>query len=161
MAIRILLCYSFCKNLKMRIFLFFAVTALASESNSVSETKDDSDCVCDITANSCDSYCCCDTDCKSSYRTDWEDIDHAEDDLCLSPRFTKYTDQLCSEEKFEKTSNTRRGIQKAFSSAFQKLLCLKTDNSPSTNTFYKEETDFDESDQRLKDNVEYSDLLDT
>ena len=98
------------ENLKMKLFLFFAVTALASESNSVSETKDDSDCVCDITAESCDVYCCCDTDCKSSFRSDWEDLDNAEDDLCLAPRFTNYVDSLCTSEKFEQVHNTRRGI---------------------------------------------------
>ena len=67
----------------MKLFLLFAVTALAAESNSVSDTKDDSDCVCDITASSCDSYCCCDKDCDSSFRTDWEDKDDAEHDKCL------------------------------------------------------------------------------
>ena len=30
-------------------------------------------CICDITANSCDAYCCCDPDCDSGILTLWND----------------------------------------------------------------------------------------
>ena len=30
-------------------------------------------CACDLTKNSCDTYCCCDTDCDNKVLTSWKD----------------------------------------------------------------------------------------
>ncbi len=95
------------------VFLLHA--ALAKESISVSDTADDSDCICDLTKNSCDTYCCCDSDC-GSIKDDWED-DNEEDNLCLSERFMNYADRVCTEEKFIAIQSTKRGMRKAVDSA--------------------------------------------
>jgi hypothetical protein len=102
-------------------------------------------------------YCCCDGDC-GSIKDDWKD-DDPEEDLCLAERLLEYKDLLCAEEDFISTSSTKRGLRKAVDAALQKLLCVSVDNSPASNSFHSEETSFDDTGDRVEDNVEYSDLL--
>jgi len=46
--------------------LIFAVAvAMGRESNDIIDNEDPGDCVCDLTSDSCDVYCCCDDDCGS------------------------------------------------------------------------------------------------
>ena len=55
----------------MILTLFILAGVYAKESIIVSSTEQLGKCNCDITLNSCDSNCCCDTNCASSILTFW------------------------------------------------------------------------------------------
>ena len=50
----------------MLFFFLLAVSVSGIESNNIGEHTDTAKCICDLTEYSCDSFCCCDTDCIAS-----------------------------------------------------------------------------------------------
>jgi hypothetical protein len=54
---------------QMALWLVMAGVAFAAESNNIGDNEDPADCVCDLTASSCDVFCCCDDDCPSVIST--------------------------------------------------------------------------------------------
>lgn len=114
------------------------------------------DCVCDLTIESCDAYCCCDSDCVSSVINVWKS-----DDLCVKSKFTTYQTR-CSTLQHVSIDNTRRAMQVATDSV-KDLLCIYIDNSPDSAKKYDlvDETnlDIDLIDERIRDSAGYSDML--
>lgn len=76
------------------LYFLLLTFALSEETANTSENSDDSDCICDITRNSCDVYCCCDSDCAKSLIKEW-DLDDPEDNICLNEKYSTYGEILC------------------------------------------------------------------
>jgi hypothetical protein len=88
----------------MKAIAFFAALTIlhfadATESNDIDDNEDPGDCVCDLTENSCDVYCCCDSDCGSLV-DEW-DKDDPQDNLCLLNRFTDWPSRKCRRTESE------------------------------------------------------------
>ena len=112
------------------MFLFFTLAAIgsATESNDIAEHTDTKKCICDLTSYSCDSYCCCDSDCNSSVVQVWED-----GSLCESEKFTSYSRLFCSKQgKFFKESGDKDTIDPLF-----KLLCVQYNNAPDWGIYHE------------------------
>ena len=137
-----------------------ATGILAQESNDIGEGEDPGSCVCDLTANSCDSFCCCDPDCGETVVDYWED---PENDLCAPERFTSYANVHCIRDEEFYLENARRGMKVA-SDGINKLLCVEIDNSPTIGKFYEVLGNNDISnntvESRITEYVKYSDKLD-
>ncbi|CAG9313766.1 unnamed protein product [Blepharisma stoltei] len=143
-------------------FLLAAYLSSADESNYIEDDTDPGKCVCDLTANSCDVFCCCDDDCSSTLKDLW-DTEDPSTNRCLNSKFTKYYSLKCPSSNDNYFYSARRGIKSATSDIMNNLLCVDQDNSASFGTYYKKISDSsissDTIQQQITDNVEYSDLL--
>jgi tectonic-1/3 len=146
---------------KIIFFLAGIFYALAAESNDISENEDPGDCICDLTADSCDVYCCCDSECSDDLVKEW-DNDDPEENKCVEESYSDYGQTYCVNSQEFYIDNARRGMKTA-TDTINKLLCVEVDNSPTMGRFYDLIEDGDVSqdtiDTRIDDNVEYSDML--
>lgn len=113
-----------------------AQASSAQESNDISDHMDTVECVCDLTLNSCDSFCCCDSDCTSSIIQKWTDQDH-----CAMEKFTSFGLLYCKKDgNFFVENSEKDTIDPLF-----KLLCVQYDNAPDWGRYHKlivSESDF-------------------
>lgn len=96
-------------------FLFMAGFLLKNSQSSTS-------CSCDITSNSCDPYCCCDSSCISDYINTW-------DTKCLEGTIFPVSDR-CSTSSSHTLEAGWRGMKVA-TDVINRALCIAFDNSPS------------------------------
>ncbi|CAG9318470.1 unnamed protein product [Blepharisma stoltei] len=115
-------------------------------------------CICDLTAESCDAFCCCDPDCSSSVISLWQS---SSNNLCAPEKFTNYPTR-CKNNQKHSIDNGRRAMQVATDS-INNLLCIYYDNSPDQFNTYDsvDESSIDSStiSDRLEKSTEYSDLI--
>lgn len=105
------------------MFLFVVCFAAVTWAESVSVSSSFADCVCDLTQNSCDLYCCCDSDC-SALKSDWEDKGKCVGEKVLPEG------QKCEDETEDTLDAGWRGMKVA-TDMINRLLCVYIDNSPS------------------------------
>lgn len=92
-----------------------------------SQYTDPGKCVCDLTKNSCDEYCCCDTDCTSEIISSW-------DGDCSAERYSSYGSTYCVEDVELYKSNSRRGMKSKSSSSGE--TCFQIDSSSVIEEFH-------------------------
>jgi hypothetical protein len=112
------------------MFLFFTLAAFASatESNDIADHVDVDQCICDLTRYSCDSFCCCDSECISQVVQTWQD-----QDLCEAEKFTSYSRLYCYKKgKFFQESTEKDTIDPLF-----KLLCVQYNNAPDWGIYHE------------------------
>lgn len=78
-------------------FLIIPVLISSSQTANVGEYEDNSDCICDVTKNSCDAYCCCDSDCKSILIDEWDHPDKRKN-KCVAEKYSYYGIIECKSE---------------------------------------------------------------
>ena len=145
------------ENLSIIMFLFLALAAIgsATESNDISDHMDTKKCICDLTSYSCDSYCCCDSDCEASVVQVWQD-----GEVCEAEKFTGYSRLFCSKQgKFFKESAEKDTIDPLF-----KLLCVQYNNAPDWGIYHELIDDSnsyssDVVDKLIQENKYYPDTL--
>ena len=133
--------------MKILIFLCFSA-GIAEESNDFDRYSDPGDCVCDLTSDSCDEYCCCDPDCKSSFS--WTD--------CAAESFSSYSQKYCADTTEIFRINKRRGMDTVSSSSSSEK-CVKIDNSAKIEGFHSLVSSVSTStvSERVKDTYTYAD----
>lgn len=112
------------KIMKTLIFLCFSA-GIAKESNDFDKYSDPGDCICDLTSNSCDEFCCCDPDCKSTFS--WSD--------CAAESFSSFSQEYCADTTEIFRINKRRGMDTVSSSSSSEK-CVKIDNSAKIEGFH-------------------------
>jgi hypothetical protein len=102
---------------------------LGQESSSIAAHTDTVSCVCDLTAYSCDSFCCCDSSCAPAVVSAWQ-----ANAQCQSPLFTDYSLVHCSKagSLFAGTTNSSTTLDPLF-----KLLCVQYNNAPDWGIYHK------------------------
>ena len=105
------------------MLFFISCLAAVTWAETVSISSSFADCVCDITKNSCDLYCCCDQDCDA-LKSDWED-----QGKCVGEKVLP-EGQKCQDETQDTLDAGWRGMKVA-TDMINRLLCVYVDNSPS------------------------------
>lgn len=143
------------------IIILAAYYAIADESNEIIKDDDPANCVCDLTLNSCDAFCCCDSDCAADVISTW-DTSNLKTNKCVNSKFTSYQSTSCPSSAEKYLEKARDGTDNT-ADRMNNLLCVDYDNSAAYGTYYKLIEDGDISSdtitKRINKNVEYSELL--
>ena len=101
-------------------------------------TEFDCTCVCDLTAGSCDTNCCCDTECTAA-----EIARFTAADACLpdGPKesTTTYCTDLSKEALFGSINPKFRMVEVKQDSVVDDLMCVAVDNNPSKGSFFTDD----------------------
>lgn len=123
--------------------------SFSAETNDYKKYDDPGECICDVTADSCDESCCCDPDCLSSF--DWSD--------CAAERYSTYGEKYCADSSQIFKINKRRGMKTTSGGSSEK--CVKIDNSAKIEGFHSIVSSVSSSkvSDRVKDSQTYDDLF--
>lgn len=116
----------------------------AADTTKVDETKESLEyvantnfnvCSCDLTTDSCDAFCCCDSSCPEEITSEW-----TRNNRCANIDYAKnfsggvFTPCMSREEKFN--FNKQNGLNN-YNDPLASLLCVQIDTSPDMGTYYK------------------------
>ena len=94
-------------------------------------------CSCDMTTESCDPFCCCDTSCPASVTDEWKS-----NNRCADINYQTITGKVfspCLSRADEFKFNKQNGLNN-YIDPLSKLLCVTIDNSPDFATCYVQTT---------------------
>jgi len=92
-------------------------------------------CSCDLTANSCDPFCCCDTECAVTARTQWTASSQCVDVTYQSEVTHRYPLSGCLNKTAQFDYNSQKGLE-AYFDPFSALMCVQINNAPDIADFY-------------------------
>ena len=110
----------------MVLILFLLAGVCSSESISVGSTQAIGTCACDLTQNSCDQYCCCDSLCSVNVISKWGS-------KCVSGTLLPLSD-TCSSSSSMSLEAGWRGMKVA-TDLVNRALCVQVDNSPPSSNY--------------------------
>ena len=90
-------------------------------------------CSCDMTTDSCDPFCCCDTNCPEVITNEWKSNSRCSDIQYQTHNGGIFSPCLSSAAQY--TFNKQNGLNK-YIDPLTKLLCVTFDNSPNMADFY-------------------------
>ncbi|CAG9316026.1 unnamed protein product [Blepharisma stoltei] len=145
--------------MKFWVFILALYFSKASESNDISSDEDPGTCVCDLTKNSCDAFCCCDDDCTSAVIQMWEGTD-SDSNMCVRSRFGNSDRFSCIDDSEVYKINSRRGLKKTDDSS-NDLICVTVDNAQPFGSFHTlvSEASTSKATDRIDLTVGYSDVI--
>ena len=100
-------------------------------------------CSCDLTALSCDKFCCCDNDCPGAVTSGWE-----ADNSCADVDYKKSSGaplSQCIEGYDVFTFNQQQGLYQ-YVTPFNQLFCVKISNSPKMDYYFNQINSLSDSD---------------
>jgi hypothetical protein len=120
----------------------------SAETNNFQKYDDPGTCICDLTKDSCDEFCCCDSDCNNGIT--WDE--------CAAERYSTYGEKYCTDSRQVFKVNKRRGLEEV-SGGSEK--CVKVDNSAKIDGFHSivGSVSSDKVNTRLEDSSTYDDLF--
>ena len=96
-------------------------------------------CLCNLTSNSCDAFCCCDHECEFDTRAIW-----AEEERCTEVNYGSSANGLslsdCITRKEVYEYNRKKGLTN-YIDPFAQLFCVRFNYSPHMAYFWKEKTE--------------------
>ena len=94
-------------------------------------------CSCDMTTESCDPFCCCDTTCPETITNEWKANNRCSDIDYQTHKGAIFSPCMSRADQFN--FNQKNGLNKYIDPLAQ-LLCVTFDNSPDMATFYVQTT---------------------
>ena len=92
-------------------------------------------CKCDMTTDSCDPFCCCDSSCPEAITNEWKANNRCADINYQTNSGKVFSPCMSREDQFN--FNKENGLNK-YVDPLAKLLCVTIDNSPLMGTYYTE-----------------------
>lgn len=124
-----------CLSLSLAVFTGNYPTGAADDGQTV-EVKNNRDlgsCSCDLTLNSCDPSCCCDTDCPQAVLDLWLSDSDAFCDTLVDDSIKPLT--KCVDRNILFRWNKRMGLQMS-ENKFEDEFCVESDKASQTTTFF-------------------------
>ena len=113
----------------MEVILVLIVAGWASETNVIGPYDNPGTCICDVTQDSCDAYCCCDSSCVSVVYYAWLSD-------CAQANLGSFSNVYCVDSSEIYQINSRRGMEITNSTTGED--CIEIDTSAMINAFHPE-----------------------
>jgi len=133
-------------TLKQKYPLDMSKLDTAATTVTVDPNTDFAECICNLTTEICDEYCCCDTDCTDAKRTEWE---NAKPDRCLKETSRRLNhDDLCEYSQDEYYPNSK-AKKTNYKNLFEKILCIEWENLAEIGKYFQLMTTADLSSEEI------------